>query len=67
MRCWIDNLTPVLESLELDLTNGGRIKVNGPLWQSAAWRWNRRDFEWRVRERENSDKAMCGSYRTVVF
>jgi membrane protein implicated in regulation of membrane protease activity len=43
----IEERAPVLESLELSLMDGGRIKVNGPPWRLVArrrWR-NGRDFE----------------------
>jgi hypothetical protein len=36
------------------------------MWWSAAWR-NGRDFKRRVKERENSDEAVCGGFGTVVF
>jgi hypothetical protein len=69
MQKEIEDRAPVLESLELDLTDSGWIKVNGPLWQPVArrrWR-NGQDFKWRMRERENSNEAMCGSSGIVIF
>ena len=31
-----DDLDPVLESAELELTSGGRTKVNGPPWRGGG-------------------------------
>ena len=69
LQAWIDDLALVLELLEIYLMEGGWIKVDKPPWLSAAWRrWqNDQDFERRVRERENSDEAVCGGSGTVVF
>jgi hypothetical protein len=68
--CRIEDLAPVLESSKLDLTNGGRTKVNGPpcggLWRGGGG-GNGRDFKWCVRERENSDEAVCGGSGMVGF
>jgi hypothetical protein len=65
----MEDLASVFESPELDLMDGGWIKVNGPPWGLVARRWwqNDRDFEWRVRERENSDEVVCSGSGTVVF
>jgi hypothetical protein len=69
VQCYNGDLADVLESAGADLTNCGEKKMNGPMWWSAAWRrWrNDRDFKRRVKERENSDEALCGGSRTVVF
>jgi hypothetical protein len=66
---WNDDLADVLELAEPDLMNYGQKKMNGPLWQSAAWRrwWNGRNFKRRVSEHDNSDEAMCGGSGMVVF
>jgi hypothetical protein len=48
----MEDLAPVLESMKLDLTDGGWIKVIGPPWWPMArrrWRRNGRDFEWHVK------------------
>jgi hypothetical protein len=69
VRRRMEQLAPVLESPELPLTDGVRIKVNGLPWRLVARRrwWNGRNFERRVRERESSNEAVCGGSGTVVF
>jgi hypothetical protein len=52
VRQGMEDLAHVLESMKLDLTDGGWIKVIGPSWwPMARWRWRRngQDFEWHVK------------------
>ena len=69
VRRFMEKLAPVLESPDLPLTDGGRMKLNGFPWRLVArWRWrNGRNFERRMRERENSNEVVCGGSETVFF